>query len=1160
MAASIEKVIRPYNGEGDIMAWLSKLELVAKLTKIENMANLIPLYLEGGALAVYLEMPAEVQADAELLKKGLLRAFSDSAFTAFNKLKGLRWKGESVDIYATELRKLARECGFQGDALEHVVRLALVTGVPDSVSVELQQVDGAEDVPVSELLARARILMAGQHGAIVGAGAVSGGTKSIRGPMKCWECGGPHPVKYCKSKEQKIKCFRCGGPHMIRFCKEKDERDYSGRDAASGQLEMVKGVLNRVPVVEVEVNDRKVLALIDTGCTRSMVVRRLASATAGSTSVLAFDGREVKCLGYDRVKVRIGEETVEEDVRVVETLVGSVEFILGMDIIDRLGGVTVGGDEVRVGKAGVCVMTLCRERKPDVEDKDFDAWFDGEKWTVRYMWNEKGEPRLKNMVTEYNTKLGDEQKRDYDAEVERWVAEGVLVPWRGEEGGLLPLMAVEQPTKGKVRPVLDFRELNHHVRCHTGDNDIDVCGEKLREWRQVQGKTEIVDLKSAYLQLHITEDLWKHQQVKYKGQVYCLTRLGFGLNVAPKIMSKILRTVLQRDKEIRRGTSSYVDDILVNTDIVTSETVVEHLRRNGLKAKAPEALDGGAALGLKLHRDRDGTLVYRRANTIPEVHDQLTKKELFSICGKLVGHYPVVGWLRLACSYVKRHSGGKAWNDYVGDKTRERIRAIVQEVVRSDPVQGKWQVPKSKKGIVWTDASELAMGVLLEIEGVVAEDAAWMRKASDFNHINVAELESVLKGVNMCVNWGLQDVTVMTDSATVEGWLKLTLNGERRVKTKGAAEILIKRRLGVLKSLVEELGLRLDVKLVRSAENKADALTRVWKKWLAQEKEDTACMTVDEVRDLHDSHHMGVERTWFLAKRVDDKIPKEVVKMVVKQCNQCQTIDPAPKRHSAGILSVSEDWTRLAMDVVHYRGIPYLSVVDCGPGRFAIWRKMRGESAAEIGLEVESIFYERGPVEEVLLDNAPSFRSDEFRRMLSCWGVEPYYRAAYRAGGNGIVERHHRTIKAMAERMMRSPVEAVYWYNVAPKDGQNGDSVPAKAVHTYNWRMKGYNEKETDEEPECEVKVGDEVWVKPGNAHCTTRWREGVVTGINSDSNVEVDGMARHILDIRKRDEGGEDGCESGEVEEEEDRQPEGRRYPSRERTPPSWMRDYVQE
>ena len=134
-----------------------------------------------------------------------------------------------------------------------------------------------------------------------------------------------------------------------------------------------------------------------------------------------------------------------------------------------------------------------------------------------------------------------------------------MIPWEGE------VMAVEKPTKNKVRPVLDYRELNEYVSCHTGDEVTDVCNEKMREWRQFEGEAEIVDLKSAYLQIKVTEDLWKHQLVKYKGQVFCLTRLGFGLNSAPRIMSKILKTVLAKDKEIDRATSSYIDDIYVNS-------------------------------------------------------------------------------------------------------------------------------------------------------------------------------------------------------------------------------------------------------------------------------------------------------------------------------------------------------------------------------------------------------------------------------------------------------------------------------------------------------------------------------------------------------------------------------------------------------------------
>ena len=77
---------------------------------------------------------------------------------------------------------------------------------------------------------------------------------------------------------------------------------------------------------------------------------------------------------------------------------------------------------------------------------------------MRYFWNGKGEPRLKNTVPEYAKKLSADKQQEYKAEIERWIAEGILVPWEGEVEGILPLMAVEQPTKHKVRPVLDFRE------------------------------------------------------------------------------------------------------------------------------------------------------------------------------------------------------------------------------------------------------------------------------------------------------------------------------------------------------------------------------------------------------------------------------------------------------------------------------------------------------------------------------------------------------------------------------------------------------------------------------------------------------------------------------------------------------------------------------
>ena len=40
-------MVKTFSGEGDVEAWLAKVELVAKLTSIDDVASFIPLYLEG---------------------------------------------------------------------------------------------------------------------------------------------------------------------------------------------------------------------------------------------------------------------------------------------------------------------------------------------------------------------------------------------------------------------------------------------------------------------------------------------------------------------------------------------------------------------------------------------------------------------------------------------------------------------------------------------------------------------------------------------------------------------------------------------------------------------------------------------------------------------------------------------------------------------------------------------------------------------------------------------------------------------------------------------------------------------------------------------------------------------------------------------------------
>lgn len=950
----------------------------------------------------------------------------------------------------------------------------------------------------------------------------------------------------------------------------------------------MKARFNNLPVIDVVVGDERVRALVDTGCSTTVTTERLCKRyRTNANSVVTVDGNRIDCLGTGYVDIVVGGVCMTIACIVMGSVIEGVDIVVGMDVIGRMGGVRIGssGNSVVFGNVGVeCAGVSASENAKvrtdevttacSIADKDFVAEFDGEKWVVEYKW--KGEPPvLKNSVGIYSSGLTESVKERFDDEIGRWIRDGILTPWKEEVNeGVIPLMAVVQANKGKVRPVLDFRELNDYVSCHTGDDVTDVCSDVLRKWRQVEGGTSIVDLKAAYLQIHVSEKLWRYQLVRYKNKTYCLTRLGFGLCSAPKIMSRILKMVLSSEENIRAATYSYIDDILVDETVISAAAVVEHLSRFGFEAKSPEPLKGGSALGLRLESGDSGGLVYHRGNDLPTVDTDLTRRELFSICGKLVGHYPVAGWLRTACSFIKRNAEGDKWGDPVGAETVTRIREVVDTVKRKDPVSGVWNVKEKEHGVVWCDASNLALGVILEIGNVVVEDGAWLRKKDDFSHINVAELEAVMKGVNLGLKWGLRVLEVKTDSATVNGWLKCVIDEEKKVRTKGAAEMIVKRRLGTLKQIIDEYDLVLSVSLVPTLVNKADVLTRVKKSWLpcntnsVSNVNSACCVSIGDWQRTHDWHHLGVDRTHYIARKLDPSVTRKAVKRVVGSCQRCQMICPSPVRHEPGKLHVDANWQRLAVDVTHYKGIPYLTMIDCGPSRFGIWRKLNREAAAEITRNLENVFLERGPVSEVLMDNGTAFRSAELRAMMERWNVQQLFRAAYRPEGNGIVERNHRTIKTIAERSSISPLQAVFWYNATPKSGQLDASVPQRSIFQYEWRYP-FVEPTIDAEVDdgSPLVIGEEVWVKPPNARCTTPWTTGKVTQINSRNNIAIDGTPRHVLDIRRMTVDATSSSDSGE-EHGSDTSPRVanenntnvRRYPTRERRRPAWMADYDAE
>ncbi|OUC49314.1 integrase core domain protein, partial [Trichinella nativa] len=239
-------------------------------------------------------------------------------------------------------------------------------------------------------------------------------------------------------------------------------------------------------------------------------------------------------------------------------------------------------------------------------------------------------------------------------------------------------------------------------------------------------------------------------------------------------------------------------------------------------------------------------------------------------------------------------------------------------------------------------------------------------------------------------------------------------------------------------SLVEEFGLELEVDLVKSACNKADELTRVPRRWLKPPAAGPAlvCAATADLgveRMIADVHHAmghpGIRRTLYFARRTDPTVSKRQVRQVISVCEPCKSLDPAPGKWKRGSLEVAEVWQRVGMDVTHVRGRPYLTLIDCGPSRFAVWRRLRVQCSANVTEQLEAVFYERGAPEELLTDNDTAFRGRIFTEFVARWGVRVRYRCAYAPSGNGIAERCHRSVKVIAARKNCSVEEAVYLYN-----------------------------------------------------------------------------------------------------------------------------------
>ena len=238
--------------------------------------------------------------------------------------------------------------------------------------------------------------------------------------------------------------------------------------------------------------------------------------------------------------------------------------------------------------------------------------------------------------------------------------------------------------------------------------------------------------------------------------------------MAPIIMRSIINIVMAQDEIIQGATSSYIDDIFVNESACTAARVRVHLLHFGLTCKDPEWLrDGTRVLGLRV-MEKHGKFQWCRGGELPMLPDVLTRRSIFSLCGKLTGHLPVCGWLRVATAFVRwrANSMTACWDDEIRDPPLFQVLSdIIAQMAQKDPAQGDWSVD-GREVTVWIDASSLATGVVVESGESLIEEACWLQPLREDKHINLAELDAMLR-INLALQWKATVLHLKTDSACV---------------------------------------------------------------------------------------------------------------------------------------------------------------------------------------------------------------------------------------------------------------------------------------------------------------------------------------------------------------------------------------------------------
>ena len=131
-------------------------------------------------------------------------------------------------------------------------------------------------------------------------------------------------------------------------------------------------------------------------------------------------------------------------------------------------------------------------------------------------------------------------------------------------------------------------------------------------------------------------------------------------------------------------------------------------------------------------------------------------------------------------------------------------------------------------------------------------------------------------------------------------------------------------------------------------------------------------------------------------------------------------------------------WCKLATDIFHFQGTNYLIIVDY-TSKFPVVKQLRKMDQHIITIAFEEVFTEHGYPDELVSDNGPCYRGEQFTEFLKRKGIKHVTSSPYHPQSNGLAEAYVKVVKNMMKKAQQCRVrfnDMLYQYRTSPVAGK----------------------------------------------------------------------------------------------------------------------------